>query len=62
MVEMLGKDKPHDKRGIQGSLLVDNAIINLLVDIIHHIKWLNIRGLSFAIHLMRISKRFTKAP
>jgi hypothetical protein len=56
MVEMLGKDKLHDKRGKQRSLLVDNAIIHLLVDVIHHIKWLNFRGLTFAIHLMRISQ------
>jgi hypothetical protein len=54
MVEILGKDELHDKRGIQRSLLVDHAIIHLLVDVIHHIKWLNFRGLPFAIYFMRI--------
>jgi hypothetical protein len=55
-VELLSKDKLHDKQGIEGGLLVDNALIHLLVDIIHHIKWHNIRGLSFAIKFMRTGK------
>jgi hypothetical protein len=61
IVEMLGKDKLHDKRGIQRSLLVDNAIIHLLVDVIHHIKWLNFRGLSFAIYFKRIGHEVHQA-
>jgi hypothetical protein len=55
-VEILGKDELHDKWGIQRSLLVDHAIIYLLVNEIHHIKWLNFRGLPFAINFMRIGQ------
>jgi hypothetical protein len=54
MVELLIKDKLHDKKCIQGGLLVDNALIHVLVDIIHHIEWHNICGLSFSINFMRI--------
>jgi hypothetical protein len=61
IVEMLGKDKLHDEWGIQRSLLVDNAIIHLLVDVIHHIKRLNFCGLPFAIYFMRIGHEVHQA-
>jgi hypothetical protein len=52
MVEILSTNELHDKRGIKRSLLIDNAIIDFLVNKIHHIKWLNMCGLPFAIDFM----------
>jgi hypothetical protein len=56
MVEVLSMNELHDKRGIKGSLLVNNAIIDFLMNKIHHIKWLNMSGLPFAIDFMRIGQ------
>jgi hypothetical protein len=61
-VELLSKDELHDKRSIKGSLLVENAIIDLLVNEIHHIKWLNMCGLPFAIYFMRVGQEIHQGP
>jgi hypothetical protein len=55
-VESLSTDEPHDEWGIERSLLAENAIIDFLVNEIHHIKRLSMCSLSLAIDFMRVGQ------